>query len=324
MQPQNYERRVFLAVTGLSPQIVTESLYAMSIDCDEEARFIPTEIHLLTTVRGSEHARLNLLSKSPGQFYRFCQDYPGLGLEDIEFSEENIHIISDSQGNFLEDIRNSHENNVAADYITLLIRELTADTELALHVSIAGGRKTMGYYLGYALSLYGREQDRLSHVLVSDPYEKNRDFYYPTPAESVIHVMENGGEVAYDCRNAIIDLAGIPFVRLRQGLPGDLLNGNASFTRVVAEAQKALPDESVLLSLEKHELYLSGEIIKMPPALLAFYAMAAHRRQQAKSGIHWTEEGLADEWTDAFGAAWDNRIQALELAIEHHSPSHSK
>jgi hypothetical protein len=36
------------------------------------------------------------------------------------------------------------------------------------------------------------------------------------------------------------------------------------------------------------------------------------------------QEGLADEWTDAFGAAWDNRIQALELAIEHHSPSHSK
>ena len=249
MQPQNYERRVFLAVTGLSPQIVTESLYAMSIDCDEEIRFIPTEIHLLTTVRGSEHARLNLLSRSPGQFYRFCQDYPGLGLEDIEFSEAHIHIISDSQGNQLEDIRNSHDNNVAADYITSLICELTADAESALHVSIAGGRKTMGYYLGYALSLYGREQDRLSHVLVSDPYEKNRNFYYPTPTESVIHVMENGVEVAYDCRNAIIDLAGIPFVRLRQGLPGDLLSGNASFTRVVAEAQKALPDESLQLSL---------------------------------------------------------------------------
>jgi hypothetical protein len=36
------------------------------------------------------------------------------------------------------------------------------------------------------------------------------------------------------------------------------------------------------------------------------------------------KEGLGDEWTDAFEAAWDNRIQALELAIEHHSPSYAK
>ena len=34
----------------------------------------------------------------------------------------------------------------------------------------------------------------------------------------------------------------------------------------------------------------------MPPALLAFYAMAAHRRQQAKSGMHWTQDMLADEY----------------------------
>ena len=34
----------------------------------------------------------------------------------------------------------------------------------------------MGFYLGYALSLYGRTQDRLSHVLVSSPYE-SRAYY---------------------------------------------------------------------------------------------------------------------------------------------------
>jgi CRISPR-associated protein (TIGR02584 family) len=35
-------------------------------------------------------------------------------------------------------------------------------------MSIAGGRKTMGFYAGYALSLYGRAQDRMSHVLVEE------------------------------------------------------------------------------------------------------------------------------------------------------------
>ena len=43
-----------------------------------------------------------------------------------------------------------------ADAITALVRALTADPGSAVHASIAGGRKTMGFYLGYALSLFGR------------------------------------------------------------------------------------------------------------------------------------------------------------------------
>jgi CRISPR-associated protein (TIGR02584 family) len=82
----------------------------------------------------------------------------------------------------LEDIRSPDDNRRAADGITELIREFTADPDCALHVSIAGGRKTMGFFLGYALSLYGRPQDKLSHVLVSEPFESSSGFYYPTPA----------------------------------------------------------------------------------------------------------------------------------------------
>jgi CRISPR-associated protein (TIGR02584 family) len=48
-----------------------------------------------------------------------------------------------------------------------------------LHVSIAGGRKSMGFFAGYAFSLFGRTQDRLSHVLVNDPFESFPDFYFP-------------------------------------------------------------------------------------------------------------------------------------------------
>jgi CRISPR-associated protein (TIGR02584 family) len=64
------------------------------------------------------------------------------------------------------------------------VRELTADPDCAIHASIAGGRKTMGFYLGYALSLFGRPQDRLSHVLVSSPFESNQNFFYPLPCRN--------------------------------------------------------------------------------------------------------------------------------------------
>ena len=81
------------------------------------------------------------------------------------------------------------DNDATADAITERLRAFTADPETALHVSIAGGRKTMGYYLGYALSLFGRPQDRLSHVLVSPPFESHPQFYYPSPGERVIHTL---------------------------------------------------------------------------------------------------------------------------------------
>lgn len=72
--PESYPRRVLLAVTGLSPQIVTETLYALAVQ--SRPAFVPTEIHLITTAQGREHARLNLLSADPGWFHRLSKARP--------------------------------------------------------------------------------------------------------------------------------------------------------------------------------------------------------------------------------------------------------
>ena len=110
------------------------------------------------------------------------------------------------------------------------MRELTQDDGSALHVSIAGGRKTMGFYLGYALSLYGRAQDRLSHVLVSAPYESHPQFFYPTIRSQVIYTPPPHNR-PYDTRAAEVTLAAIPFVRLRDELPDDLLEEKSDSAR---------------------------------------------------------------------------------------------
>ncbi|MGF1642988.1 MAG: CRISPR-associated ring nuclease Csm6, partial [Thiotrichales bacterium] len=159
-------RRILLAVTGLSPQVVTETVYALA--CHPNEPWIPHEIHLITTREGAERARLALLSGEPGWFHRLRRDY---SLPEIAFNTGHIHILSDASGLPLDDIRTPTDNERAADQITDHLRRLTADPGSEVHVSIAGGRKTMGYYLGYALSLFGRPQDRLSHVLVSEPFE---------------------------------------------------------------------------------------------------------------------------------------------------------
>jgi CRISPR-associated protein (TIGR02584 family) len=41
---------------------------------EAQPAFVPTEIQLVTTIQGREHARLNLLCGDPGWFHRLRAD----------------------------------------------------------------------------------------------------------------------------------------------------------------------------------------------------------------------------------------------------------
>jgi CRISPR-associated protein (TIGR02584 family) len=280
-------RRILLAVTGLTPQIVTETLYALA--CNRPDPWIPDEIHLITTATGADNARLNLLA---GQrwFHRLCEDY---GLPPIVFTSEQIHVLQDAEGRPLDDIRTQADNTLAADFITETLRGLTEDPDTEIHVSIAGGRKTMGYYLGYALSLYGRPQDRLSHVLVSDPYETNRDFYYPTPYEHPIHSRRGDKEVTVDARHARVDLADIPFVRLRDGLPERLRTGQASFTGAVTTANRGLQEPRLVLDVARQRVWADDEEIALSKTEFPILLWLAERAGRGERTTDWSQPEVA-------------------------------
>ena len=290
IQAHQYPKRILLAVTGLSPQIVTETLYALCVK--QTPRFIPTELHIITTFEGAERVRLSLLSEE-GWFYRLCKDYK---LPKIHFDQSCIHVLEDVIGNRLSDIRSVADNEQAADAITNTVRQLTQDDHCALHVSIAGGRKTMGFYVGYALSLYGRAQDCLSHVLVSAPYEANPDFYYPTPYSRIIHARY-GNPRPMDTKEAEVTLAEIPFVRLRHGLPKELLEGKTNFSHAVQAIQSSFSPASIHIVIKNKQLHCGGKLVKMPPSDLVFYTWFAQRKLAKKPPIRWTtankEEYLA-------------------------------
>ena len=293
-QPQEFRRRLLVAVTGLSPQIVTETLYVLAVDL--EIPFVPTEIHLITTADGAERASDSLLHPENGWFHRLRRDYR---LPAIAFDSEHIHVLRDAGGRPLRDIRTPDDNTRAADAITEVVRDFTRDDDSALHVSIAGGRKTMGFYLGYALSLFGRIQDRLSHVLVSPPYESHQDFFYPTPKSHFIRVPEPDGQ-RYDAKDARVTLAAIPFVRLREGLNSGLMEGTASFSRAVEEAQRSLPPLGLELDPARCKVTVAGESFRMRPAQFALYWMLADRARRGRPGVHWSE-GIAEELLGCYG-----------------------
>lgn len=292
MPPSPSPRRILLAVTGLTPQVVTETLYALA--CCGTGRWIPHEVHLITTATGAESARLNLLHAN-GWFHRLCHDY---GLPPIAFPVENIHILSDAEGRLLDDIRTQAQNTQAADFIMDAVRSLTQAPSNELHVSIAGGRKTMGYYLGYALSLYGRPQDRLSHVLVSDPYETNRDFYYPTPYDHPIHGNRGNKEVTVDARNARVELANIPFVRLRDGLPERLREGHATFSQVVSAANRSLDAPNLVLNVTQRQVWADDVEIKLSETEFLLLLWLAQRSQREEADTDWSSDSMVDEFLD--------------------------
>lgn len=276
MSRESIQRQILLCATGLSPQVVTETVYAILKNAAQYR--MPDEIRLITTREGAERARLWLLSAEPGWFARLCRDWE---LPPIRFDTDCIKVIEGADGRPLSDVRSAVDNIAAADAITEQVRALTTDPATALHVSLAGGRKTLGFFAGYALSLFGRAQDQLSHVLVSEPYESSPDFFYPTPYERIITIGRQSPKPV-DCRNAEVTLADLPFVRLRDGMPERLRIGTARYAEAVAAAQpKFQPDPLTLLPARS--CVRVGEIeVHLQPALMAFYWWFANR---ARAGL---------------------------------------
>ena len=304
---------VLLAVTGLTPQVITETLYALH----HQGQIMPEKIHILTTSEGYQRAKLTLIND--GWLKRFYDDYR---LPMPDFSEQHIHVLQQANGEALIDIRTQADNQAMADGITEWIRTLTADPNISLHISIAGGRKTMSFYAGYALSLYGRAQDRLSHVLVEADYEAHPQFYYPTPYSNVIY-GNDATRKPLDTLNAEVMIADIPFVRLRHGLDTALLEGKSSFSQSVAKAQQALGSAFLRVDLINRMLIAHEMAVKLSPADLAFYGWLLKR--QALGVLAPTcpnegapEQGYAEEYIEhyhlingGFGVT-DRTLKALQ------------
>lgn len=270
--PQAHKRRrILLCVTGLSPQIVTETLFALSVS--QKPRWVPDEIHLITTQRGADNARLMLLSDNPGWFHRLCQDWK---LPPIAFDASNIEVLRDAQGNQLDDIRDDDDNHRAADGIADLVRRLTEDENSEIHASIAGGRKTMGFFMGYAMSLWGRPQDKLSHVLISPPFESRAEFFYPTPTAHVLPARIQGQD-PLDASTAKVWLGDIPFVRLRNLLPASIKTHDSGFAGAVAAANRELDQIDLEIDIAQSCVRINQQTIALPPMQIGLLGLLAWR-----------------------------------------------
>ena len=248
-------KNVLFLVTGMTPQIITETIWALACDSENDSPWIPDEVQVLSTQTGINQIKKRLLTD--GVFAQLQQDYPQLA--HIKFDETSLAVILHQSGQ-LSDLKTPEDNEDAANIICKIIRDLTSQADLSLHVSIAGGRKTMGFYAGYALSLYGRAQDRMSHVLVEEDFEKALSFFYPTPYSYL--VADRDEKVIGDAKDAKVWLANIPFVRMKYAIKDKhQLNTNESFSNTVQKINESFNDVTLTLDPEQQKIIVNAKIL---------------------------------------------------------------
>jgi CRISPR-associated protein (TIGR02584 family) len=220
-----------LAVTGLSPAIVTETLWALA---HGKPSLLPQRVVFLTTATGAVKIEEQLFTPIPEWDGRTVWETLRAALKAApdELIAAPCQIIPMSDGTsgraiHLDDIRTPAENNAAAEFIFGQVWNVVRDPAQHLIASIAGGRKTMGVLLHSAVSLIGRENDRVTHVLVDAPYDTLPGFFFPgQPGQPLVSCFDAR---AFDPADARLHLADVPFVPLRNrfkqldDLPGSFL-----------------------------------------------------------------------------------------------------
>jgi CRISPR-associated protein (TIGR02584 family) len=268
---------------------VTETVYALLSEPQE----LQYEVHIITTAQGRHLIERQLLDHGtvPGALTRLCRDY-AVPREHAHLTEQSIHVARDAAGAELDDIDSTTANEAMADLMTRVLRELTDRDDTAIHVSLAGGRKSMGFLAGYALSLFGRPQDRLTHVLVSEPFDRIDGFFFP-PRIPVQMTTRHGDRQACTSQ-ARVTLADIPFVRLRERLPPELLHGERSFSEVVRLAQAALSEPRLEVDVANRIAWAHGRPLKLSNLQFLWLYWLASRVQNGLPPVRFDEAAAAD------------------------------
>lgn len=267
-----------ISVAGLTPQIITETLYYLTQTCKPPAQI--SEIWVITTAAGKQRVEQELLDPCSGHFFRFCREYD-IDAKKIVFGREQILVVRDKDDKPLGDIRTPEDNARLADFVTAFVREKASDPDVSLRCSVAGGRKTMGLYLGLALQLYGRPHDTLSHVVVSSPeLESDPAFYYPPRQPKWIAVK---GQKLHTSQIRV-ELAEIPILKLRGKLPA-IDTGELSYSDLVKRAQQdyALlnaPPRAVV-DVPALSVLVGGRRIRLSPLETAVYVIFAEARRNS-------------------------------------------
>lgn len=299
-------KTTLIAVSGISPAILTETIWALG---RETPVVVPDDVIVITTSRGDTDIRRALLEKRSDWGDRtvwetlraeVCKE-AGIPIRSkkLQLSIEVIKLPDELTGVKKEaaDLRTKEDNEAAADFIiqTLAPRADAEDNHVI--ASIAGGRKTMGALLYAAMSLLGKESDRVTHVLVSEPFESCREFFYPgQPIQDLESRPFGQPPIPIRASEAVVDLADLAFVPLRNGF-AEMNEGRRTFSGLVARYSRDLRRLSggrprVKLDLGKGHFFVEGKRISLSGRTLLVTSFLLDR---ARQGLPYFDNAAAAE-----------------------------
>lgn len=256
---------VLLAVMGSTPSVLTETVWALA---HQNVPVVPDEIVVLTTRLGKEGLRGKVLSGSPTVWERLKD---ALKKEKIRIEGKltlgtaSIGVIPDESGDEVEDLRTGDDNLRAADYMLRQVRQYTESPDTVVLASIAGGRKTMSALLFSCMTLLGRDEDKVYHVLIPPEYECGMDppFFFPG---KTTHILRNDKKVRGD--KIGIELFEVPFVRMRGWYQEKFKSMPPSYSALISKVQTVAPPAIAYPEI-KIDAWNKGVILNGAPVSLS-------------------------------------------------------
>ncbi|MBF0583239.1 MAG: TIGR02584 family CRISPR-associated protein [Magnetococcales bacterium] len=293
---------VLACTIGATPQVVTETVWSLM---QQVPAWIPHQVHIVTTAYRLPLVRSSLQA-SDGQLASLMTvDFPSVTIH-VPRQDGTAHVISSGSDHpdpqdLLQDINSEQESAIMGNLILRLFASITADPDTALHVSLAGGRKTMSAHALMALSMVGRPRDRASHVLVGPlDYEDHPGFWYPSQLGLLLKKeqlrLEPKPKPTLDPSLAEITLIPTPTPLMRHRVQNVAELEKLDLVDLVRRANLAailIDCPHVLLKTKNNSIVVGGVTIRLGPKLFALYRLLAAARQEGWCGAG--PEGIGDK-----------------------------
>ncbi len=281
-------RTILIAVTGMSPAVLTETVWALAFPLDKDtAPIIPDRVIALTTTAGRD-AIVQQLFGSDRIWERLREAVLGAGYKTdprlcFGVTGDCVKVFtrrSIGKPVELKDISTKDENTAVADFITNELWSHVAKPDTRIVASISGGFKTMSALLFAGMSLLGRKDDLITHVLVNQPFDDPHltpRFYFPKQAQQAL--KDRNGKV-WDARDAQLRLGFVPFVPLNDLL--EKFKRPRSYSDLVARCRGNLNRRlrqpvNLRLSVSRREVTVNDVTFRLAPQPFLFLLFLAQR-----------------------------------------------
>jgi CRISPR-associated protein (TIGR02584 family) len=192
-------KTILLATTGMSPAVLTETVWALA---QELPPVIPDEVSVITTVSGRTKLDEQLFTpQSPAGRVSSPPVWDALRAAILGrqatsdprlcFDPSDIIVARKKQGGRkteLDALSDAADHTAFADTIMDELWKHTSKPDTRVIASLAGGYKTMSALMLSTMQLLANPCDRLTHVLVSGGLDQDRSFFFPVKKAQKKHV----------------------------------------------------------------------------------------------------------------------------------------